>query len=420
MRITILNKYYPPDISPTARLAESLALDRARRGDQVTVVCSSATYAGVEEASPANSTAPAVKVCKLWAPGLGRSSLWRRCVDYAVFYLLAVVQMLRLPRQDVIVVMTTPPLIAWAAIAHKWWRGSEIVLWNMDCYPEVLENTGVVRKNGWIATCIRRISKIMFRHVTHTVCLDAAMRELVTYAYSTDTGELETTVIPNWEPVTMYADDVVVSHTTAGIFDSPVQDDFMVLYSGNMGAGHTFETVLDTAEAMSHTAVTFRFNGSGSRRQEIQLAKQQRQLENIVINDYAPRENLLTLMGAADCALITLRDDMLGVMSPSKLHANLAMGVPVLYIGPEGSNVDEAIRTFECGVSLRPGDTMGAVEFIGRLMEDPAYHARLAARSRRAFLMVYCDHQTLPQFDKVIQGCVEQPCSVVAAQQKAA
>ena len=57
---------------------------------------------------------------------------------------------------------------------------------------------------------------------------------------------------------------------------------------------------------------------------------------------------------------------MLGVMSPSKLHSNLAMGLPILYVGPEGGNVDEAIRRFGCGVSLRPGQTQEVADFIAR------------------------------------------------------
>jgi len=408
MRIAILNKFYAPDISPTARLAESLAHDRVRRGDSVTVVCSAGEYAQATEPQPRQIETHGLDVRRLWSPRLGKTTLWRRCLDYFAFYVQAFAAMLRLPRQDLVVVMTTPPFIAWAALLHTWLRGGDVVLWNMDCYPEVLENTGVIRKNGLLARGMRWLNRAMFRRVKHTVCLDAAMRELLVYQYSPPQAELAVTMIPNWEPVTLYADEVVVSNTATVGFDEPPQGDFLLLYAGNLGAGHTFDTILETADALLDMPVQFRFNGRGSRRQEIELAKEQRQLSNVVLHDYTPRANLLALLGAADCALITLRDDMLGVMSPSKLHANLAMGVPVLYIGPEGSNVDEAIRQFECGVSLRPGDAMGAVDFICNLMEDSGYHARLASRARRAFLTAYCDHQTLPQFDAVLQQAANQ------------
>ena len=43
MRLTIVNQYYVPDISPTAQLAASLAEHRAARGDHVTIIAGSGT-----------------------------------------------------------------------------------------------------------------------------------------------------------------------------------------------------------------------------------------------------------------------------------------------------------------------------------------------------------------------------------------
>ena len=107
-------------------------------------------------------------------------------------------------------------------------------------------------------------------------------------------------------------------------------------------------------------------------------------------------------MARADCALITLEDLMLGVMSPSKLHANLAMSLPVIYVGPRRSNVDEAIERFGCGVSLRPGDAEGLVFIVRELMKNREKHIELRQRARKAFEEAYCDFRTLPQFDRVI------------------
>ena len=44
MRLTLLNQYYTPDISPTAHLTASLAEHRAAIGDLVTVITSRGGY----------------------------------------------------------------------------------------------------------------------------------------------------------------------------------------------------------------------------------------------------------------------------------------------------------------------------------------------------------------------------------------
>jgi hypothetical protein len=95
---------------------------------------------------------------------------------------------------------------------------------------------------------------------------------------------------------------------------------------------------------------------------------------------------------------------MLGVMSPSKLHAALAMGVPIVYVGPAGGNVHEAIERFGCGVSLRHGDVDGLVAFLGRLRAQPALRAELSTRARAAFEAAYSDHAGLARFDALLDA----------------
>jgi colanic acid biosynthesis glycosyl transferase WcaI len=106
------------------------------------------------------------------------------------------------------------------------------------------------------------------------------------------------------------------------------------------------------------------------------------------------------VMAGADGALITLDDRSLGLMSPSKLHANLAAGLPVLYVGPAGSNVDDAILAFDCGTSLREGDVDGLLAAVRGLRDDD--EARV--RAREAFEQAYSDTAVLPRFDAYLDA----------------
>ena len=156
----------------------------------------------------------------------------------------------------------------------------------------------------------------------------------------------------------------------------------MVLYLGNAGYGHEFKTMIDAAEQLRDDPVTFLLVGGGALRPWIAEQAKLKGLTNIQLCDYVPKEETRAVMGVANLPLITLENYAAGVMSPSKLNSNLAMGLPVIYIGPEKSNVDEAIERFGCGMSLRVGQSGRVVEFIREMMRDPKRHSELRERSR--------------------------------------
>jgi hypothetical protein len=108
-------------------------------------------------------------------------------------------------------------------------------------------------------------------------------------------------------------------------------------------------------------------------------------------------------MNCADCALITMQDFALGLVSPSKLHSSLAMSLPVIYVGPRGSNVDEAIKEFNCGISLRGDETRKFVQFVLGISKDKNDHVLFRRNARKAFEAAYCDKIALDQFDQVLQ-----------------
>lgn len=404
MRITFINQFYKPDVSPTAQLTAGVAERYAELGHEVTVIASRGGY--VKQSTDGQSVKEGnLHVCRIWTPKLGKGSTIKRCIDYLVFYVLTFLRMLTLRRQDVVITLTTPPYIAWAGVAHQLLhRKSRLMLWNMDCYPEVAERAGAMKTGGALAKTMYWFNRRLFNRLDHLICLDHAMADLLTPYYEKRNAAgktLPVTVIPNWEKLSAYPADAQPDRWQ-GVDALTLDGRFVVLYMGNMGFGHGFDTVLDAAEQLKDEPVTFLFIGGGKRYGEVAEQAKARGLNHVINQPYLPWEQVPQAMAAGGCALITLRDDMLGVMSPSKVHANLAAGLPILYVGPEGSNVDEAVKNFECGLSVRHGDADKIVAFIKQLVQDPQAHQALRDRSRSAFDQAYNDLQTLPQFEALL------------------
>ncbi len=399
MRLTILNQFYSPDLSPTAQLATSLGEHRAAAGDEVRVVASRGGY--VKGATDGHGLGASVRVSRIWTPRLGKGSVARRLLDYGCFFAGATLRMLTLPRQDVIVVMTTPPFIALTALAHKVLHPStRLVIWCMDCYPEVLERSGSLREQGLAARMMRALNRLLFRYSDHLVVLDEAMGNLLRCRYVRSGRKFSISVVPNWERAERFPLEPAPA-AWEGIERLGLRDRYVVLYSGNAGVAHEFETTLAAARALQGEPVSFLFVGAGRRHQE--LAAAARELPNLVFCDYVPAADLRPLMASVDCSLISLRENFLGVVSPSKLHANLAMSLPILYVGPIGGNVDAAIADHGCGVSLRNGDGDGMVAFIRSLLADRQLARELGRCARQAFETAYCDRCGLAAFDLLLE-----------------
>jgi glycosyltransferase involved in cell wall biosynthesis len=309
----------------------------------------------------------------------------------------------------VIISLTTPPFIAWAAVFHKWLHPSTIILlWNMDCYPEIAEQTGVITIGGWASRTLRTLNRLLFKRLDHVVCLDHAMLELLQAHYSHHERTPTFHVIPNWEPSAQFPPDLEPPRwEDAPAFD--VEDPFIILYLGNAGFGHRFETVIETAVRLKDEPFVFMFVGGGQQWPWLDDAARTRDLKNVILFPYVTKEKTPAVMALADCALITLRDRALGLISPSKLHANLAMNLPVLYIGPEETNVDEAIREHDFGLSIRHGEASQLVAFLRNLRNDPTTHHQYRSKARQAFDAAFSDTQTLPRFDHLLSSIVDKP-----------
>lgn len=403
MRITLINQFYTPDLAPTGHMAASLANHRAKSGDFVTVVTSVGGYVP-ESIAKATSAQSNPRVIRLWTPQLGKSRKLTRVLDYTTFYLLAALRMMLLPRQDLVISLTTPPFIAWTAILHKWLHPStKIVLWNMDCYPEIAERTGVIREGRLLSRLLRALNKGFFRRVDGVVCLDPAMRDLLQSHYGNITPPPQFHVIPNWEPLSEFPTDLVPA---PWIDAPPLEPDnpFVVLYLGNAGFGHRFETMIEVAEHLKEEPFVFLFVGGGQKWSWLAEAARSRKLKNIILRPYVAKEITPSVMALSHCALITMSETALGLISPSKLHSNLAMRLPILYIGPKGSNVDAALEEYGFGLSVQHGETDKVISFLRDLKHDPEFQARLRKAARLAFESAFCDNQTLPQFDHLISS----------------
>ena len=115
----------------------------------------------------------------------------------------------------------------------------------------------------------------------------------------------------------------------------------LLLYSGNWGVAHDYKTFV-SAYALHHRVGTGRFvlwlNAVGAAVEGIE-EELTRQGLPYIRGTPVPLHELAQLLVTADAHLITLSDPFVGFVLPSKVHACIESGRPVLYVGSERSDV---------------------------------------------------------------------------------
>jgi len=402
MKITVINQFFLPDVSPTARLAGDLAAHRTRCGDQVTVIAARANYADSDVLCN-KETVARVKVLRGWTPRFRQRNVLTKCIEAACFYVHTACHVCMLPPQDVIVSLTTPPWIGWIALLHKLrHRSARFLLWNMDCYPEVMERSEILSSRGLASRLFRAVTRLLLHQCDYVICLDQAMRQLIDSSYFDRKGKDRLPVISNWPPPPKHptAQEATLSLPNGQWLSKKVT---VVLYSGNMGRGHAFGTVLCAAQRLLGESFHFIFCGGGYYAPHLGRAIEQQRLSNCQRIDYLPEKTYQKLLNRADCVLVTLRDEMLGVMSPSKVYAALAAEKPIAYVGPADSNVDEVIQQFGSGRRFDHHDACGLADFLRKLRRHAATRRRLSNGARSAYKMTYNADYGLSQFDQLLE-----------------
>jgi len=398
MKILLLNQFFPPDLAPTGQMAADLAEDLVAAGHSVSVLASRGSYLGGER-QPARSTWKGVEVFRGAATSLGKKTLVHRALDYASFYASAGLALSRMNPPDVVVAMTTPPLIAAAGLAATR-RGSKLVSWVQDLYPEIAVAFGALRDGSLATRAMAALSRNVMTASASVVVLGEAMKERAVQAGA---APERVAIIPNW------ADGEVIRpflHEANQLREELARGArFLVVYSGNIGRAHDVSTLVQAAKLLAgRPDIAFVFQGDGAKRAELVLGT--RALRNVRFVPYQLRERLSESLSAADLHLITLAPNVVGLLEPSKLYGVMAAGRPSVYVGPGRSEIARTIQAEKIGACVENGDAAGLVEAIVTRAAEPSLGREEGENARAAFDREYSRRKRTAQFARLLESLV--------------
>ncbi|MGH7976371.1 MAG: glycosyltransferase family 4 protein, partial [Limisphaerales bacterium] len=230
---------------------------------------------------------------------------------------------------------------AWRA---KLWR-AKFYYWVMDMNPDEAIAAGWLRKDSAVGKILERMSRFSFRRANGVIALDRFMRDRI---IDKGIAPEKIAVIP---PGSL---DGEVRFDTAGREqfrrEHGLEDNFVVMYAGNHSPVHSLDTLMEAAEQLKDDgSVAFCFVGGGSEFRKAEGKKQKAENENwklkILCLPYQPLGKLSASLSAADAHVVVMGDAFVGLVHPCKIYNILAVGAPVIYIGPSPGHVPEILET---------------------------------------------------------------------------
>src|SRR5271156_554138 len=372
MHILLLNEYYPPDTSATARMA-SLVAERLAQQHDVTVVAGRPSY-DPDETYPFTLLHRTIRnhvaVECVGSSAYPRHQMRRRVSNYLSYLSLAVPRALAL-RPDVILAMADPPVagIAGAFIARL--SGRPFVYNIRDMYPDMALGGDIVSQNPWVEHW-ERMHRSALKQATRVIVLGDDMRDrILAKGVSPENvivvrdGSSPSAPMPE-------AHDPVVAEIRQGF-------PFVALHAGNLGFYGAWNTLLQAAKILSNENTGFVFIGDGANRAALESAA--RNLPNVTFAPFRPVAQIAHVMMAGDVHIVTVKRGLEGVVVPSKLYSILAAGRPIIVIAPAESDAARIVVESGCGVAADPDDPAAVAAAIRELRGQPA---RLAEMGRRA------------------------------------
>lgn len=397
-RILFLNRSYWPDVEATGQLLTELC-ESLSTSFEVQVV---AGQPNDVRASPSDSdwqTTPirnGVAICRVGHWQFPKHRMLLKGINYLSF-VRATRRILRtIDVPDVVVFETDPFLLPFEAARLRRRTGCRMVGYLQDIYPDVAVALGKV-PNNWVVQRLRKSLFSIYRQCDRMVVLSEDMKQLLIRA-GIDPDRID--LVPNWaDPEIIFP----VEHNNSFRARHGLDDQFVVMYSGNLGLTQRLEEFVEAAALLAtDPRICFAFVGQGSQKSALENLVRQKNLTNVRFFDYQPKGELVHSLGAANLHVVPLTRELSQCLMPSKLYGILAAGRPYLTNAVPDSDLHRMTRRHNIGITVEPGSPAEIASAILSAKQNPAALKEMAINARHLAMTEFTREKSVEKFKTVL------------------
>jgi colanic acid biosynthesis glycosyl transferase WcaI len=378
--LLVICQVYEPDPAAVGQQVADVAREMAGRGWRVVVYTSARGYEDPTVRYPLREQIGGVTVRRLPLSSFGKRSIAVRLLAQTLFMMQAVACGVWTRRLRGVLVSTSPPFAGFGGAILAAIRGVPLAWWVMDVNPDQLAVTGRLADRSLFVRMFRWMNRCTLARAAAVITLDRFMAERVRAQAG---GPLAVAVVPPWAKTDVGR--VPPEESAAFRRAHGLADAFVVMYSGNHAIQHPLTTLLDAAARLAHDPkFVFMFVGGGAGKAEVER-RITAGATNLRSLPFQPLDSLRSSLGAADLHVVSMGDEVVGIVHPCKIYGAMAVGRPILFFGPGCSHGGEIVHDHALGWTVSHGDVDGAVGAITAAAALPAAElTRLGARAAEA------------------------------------
>lgn len=363
-RVLVYGMNYAPEMAGVGRYTGEIAQHLAISGGDVTVVTTPPHYPGwkvLPGYSNRYSRTIENGIPVVRAPLILREQMkgiWRLLAPLSFAVYSAPIVVWQIIKQRPSVVFCVEPTLFAAPMAQFAAKlvGARTILHAQDLEVDAAFAVGHLGSRRWLKKIGFAFEVFALKRFDQVITISNRMAEKLE---EKGVSPSRLTVVRNWVDLSHIYPLPEASPYRTELGFSP--KDFVVLYSGNIGAKQGLNVLLDAAESLEDLRHV-RFVVAGAGPLKAQLTARYGRLRNVSFLPFQPEAKLNAFLNMADLHVLPQDKGAADLVLPSKLGGMLASGRSVLVTADEGTELVEFLK--DAVTIVPPGDATALAEKI--------------------------------------------------------
>ncbi|MBI9070769.1 MAG: glycosyltransferase family 4 protein [Melioribacteraceae bacterium] len=289
-----------------------------------------------------------------------RNNAVLRILTWLLFPFLTFIKLLLLKKDYKLFLVTNSPFTPFlGSIFYKMFKIKFYVL-VYDIYPDALVNFNYISKESFIYKIWARINKRVFTEAEKVFTISDCMADIIKSYYNKHDN---LRVIHNWVDTDFIKPIKKEDNWFAKKYNQV--DKLTVIYSGNMGATHDLESLIEAAKILKNeSGINFLIIGDGVKKEKIEKMVIEYELNNVILLPFQPAEVIPFSMACGDIGVVTLGTGAEGLSVPSKTYYMMAAGNAILAIASKDSELAKICNKYQIGKVIESGNSEQISKFL--------------------------------------------------------